>query len=203
MTGTTTQSPLPRTDYAVRLFNPLAQSRLDFAGVRQAITADLEAEAESARQTDRSERAEALVRFAREQAARPSGPGTWEGVIADADRARRLVEDGPPKRCPGAGPVVAQGLVVDLYVCTRDPGAHVGPGGVMAFISPVRVSRNTWYDALDAARARAGGRSTPAPTVLFACGTVRRCEGATDLVPVEGQPGRFDVTQTKLIPVEG
>jgi hypothetical protein len=215
-----TQTLLPRTDYAVRLFAPLAESRLDFVGVRQAITADLEAEADRAYRGDDAWRAGALGRFAREQAARPTGPGSWEAIMADVEYARSLVEGASPiegsasdEGSTGAasretGPVVAQGSVVDLYVCMRDPGVRFGAGDVgdvpspMVFLEPVRVSRDAWYDALDAARARAGGKTTPAPTVLFACGTLRKCEGATDLVPIEGEPGRFDrAARTKLIPV--
>ena len=189
---------LQHADHYLGILEPYKGDNFVFTQIRVGLTNDLEYLADKARRAGEAGHAERLLRFAREQASRPSvGPESWNGIVADVERARSLVA--------GDGtfyvPAVADAYVVDLCVDAEAPAIEAGPNGVDAFVVPILVSREAWYAALDAARGRAGRQTTPAPVVRFSCGAVLACEGATHHVPIEGEPGRYDVSRTRLIPI--
>ena len=187
--------PLRCADHYLSILEPYQGHQFEFGAIREGLTTDLQDAAEEARRIGETDRAARLENFARAQAARPSsGPESWGGIVADVERARHLIAGDEDLS-------VVEGYVVDLCVSAEAPAVECGEHGVDAFASPVLVSRATWYAALDASRGRCGRQATPAPVVRFACGAVLACEGVTHRVPVEGCPGRYDVSRVRLIPL--
>ena len=91
--------PLRCADHYLGILMPYKALNFEFGAIREGLALDLEAEAEEARLIGETDRADRLMRFAREQALRPSeGPESWDGIVADVEHARLLIAGEEPSR---------------------------------------------------------------------------------------------------------